>query len=29
MIDEPEVSLRPKWVRKILSYYKSLFSLRG
>ncbi|WP_395605115.1 AAA family ATPase [Pseudomonas sp. B16120] len=29
MIDEPELSMHPKWERKILSYYKSLFSLSG
>lgn len=27
MIDEPELSMHPKWERKILPYYKSLFSL--
>lgn len=29
MIDEPELSMHPKWERKILSYYKGLFSLSG
>jgi predicted ATPase len=29
MIDEPELSMHPKWERKILGYYKSLFSLNG
>lgn len=29
MIDEPELSMHPKWERKILSYYKSLFSMGG
>ncbi|MBM1185308.1 AAA family ATPase [Pseudomonas lundensis] len=29
MIDEPELSMHPKWERKILGYYKSLFSLSG
>lgn len=26
MIDEPELSMHPKWQRKILQYYKSLFT---
>jgi predicted ATPase len=29
MIDEPELSMHPKWERKILGYYKGLFSLNG
>ncbi|MEK9538021.1 ATP-binding protein [Pantoea agglomerans] len=29
MIDEPELSMHPKWERKILSYYKRLFSMSG
>lgn len=29
MIDEPELSMHPKWERKILNYYKGLFSLSG
>ncbi|QNS42585.1 AAA family ATPase [Chryseobacterium manosquense] len=26
MIDEPEISMHPKWQRKILNYYKTLFT---
>lgn len=26
MIDEPEISMHPKWQRKILDYYKTLFT---
>lgn len=26
MVDEPELSMHPKWQRKILQYYKSLFT---
>lgn len=26
MIDEPEISMHPKWEQKILSYYKGLFT---
>ncbi|EUM11632.1 AAA family ATPase [Enterobacter ludwigii] len=29
MIDEPELSMHPKWERKIFSYYKKLFSMSG
>ncbi|WP_313105199.1 AAA family ATPase [Pseudescherichia vulneris] len=29
MIDEPELSMHPKWERKILSYYKQLFFTSG
>lgn len=29
MIDEPELSMHPKWERKIFSYYKELFSQGG
>lgn len=29
LIDEPELSMHPKWERKILEYYKKLFSLSG
>ncbi|MGA4658796.1 AAA family ATPase [Proteus terrae] len=29
MIDEPELSMHPKWQRKILNYYKQLFSTFG
>ncbi len=29
LIDEPELSMHPKWERKILSYYKKLFSMSG
>lgn len=29
MIDEPELSMHPKWQRKILQYYKSLFTKNG
>jgi predicted ATP-binding protein involved in virulence len=29
MIDEPELSMHPKWERKILAYYKNLFSPDG
>ncbi|QXO67031.1 AAA family ATPase [Morganella morganii] len=28
-IDEPELSMHPKWERKILDYYKRLFSMSG
>lgn len=28
-IDEPELSMHPKWERKILAYYKGLFSVNG
>jgi len=28
-IDEPELSMHPKWERRILSYYKSLFTTAG
>jgi predicted ATP-binding protein involved in virulence len=27
MVDEPELSMHPKWQQRILSYYKSLFTL--
>lgn len=29
MIDEPELSMHPKWQRKISQYYKSLFTQNG
>ncbi|WP_426762599.1 AAA family ATPase [Hafnia paralvei] len=29
LIDEPELSMHPKWERKILDYYKKLFSMSG
>lgn len=29
MIDEPELSMHPKWQRKILQYYKGLFAQNG
>lgn len=29
MIDEPELSMHPKWQRKILEYYKGLFTKNG
>lgn len=29
MIDEPELSMHPKWQTKILQYYKGLFTKRG
>jgi predicted ATP-binding protein involved in virulence len=29
MIDEPELSMHPKWQKKILQYYKSLFTQNG
>lgn len=29
MIDEPELSMHPKWQRKILQYYKGLFTQDG
>lgn len=29
LIDEPELSMHPKWERKILEYYKKLFSMSG
>lgn len=29
MIDEPELSMHPKWQRKILQYYKSLYTQNG
>jgi predicted ATP-binding protein involved in virulence len=29
MIDEPELSMHPKWQRKIMQYYKSLFTENG
>ena len=29
MVDEPELSMHPKWEQKILSYYKELFSANG
>ncbi|EQM14671.1 TPA: AAA family ATPase [Vibrio parahaemolyticus] len=29
MVDEPELSMHPKWQRKILQYYKSLFTQQG
>ena len=29
MIDEPELSMHPKWQAKILGYYKSLFTKNG
>ena len=29
MIDEPELSMHPKWQRKILQYYKNLFTQNG
>ncbi len=29
MIDEPELSMHPKWQRKILQYYKELFTQNG
>lgn len=29
MIDEPELSMHPKWERKIFGYYKKLFSMSG
>ncbi len=28
-IDEPELSMHPKWQRKILAYYKNLFTQQG
>lgn len=28
-VDEPELSMHPKWQRKILAYYKGLFSQHG
>ncbi len=29
LIDEPELSMHPKWERKILDFYKKLFSMSG
>ena len=29
MIDEPELSMHPKWQRNILQYYKGLFTQSG
>lgn len=29
LIDEPELSMHPKWERKIFNYYKKLFSMSG
>ena len=29
LVDEPELSMHPKWQRKILDYYRNLFPLEG
>ena len=29
MIDEPEISMHPKWQKKILNYYRNLFNTEG
>ena len=29
LLDEPELSMHPKWQQKVLEYYRSLFTAEG